>query len=293
MTTLPKREQGPGGRVFTLDIQYRDCQPELIGVIPGGNHLPRYMEVALCGAGLVLLSPLLLTVALLIKLTSDGPVLFRQQRMGQYGRPFMLLKFRSMAYRDQDRGPLVTASDDRRITWLGAVLRRTKVDELPQLWNVLRGDMALVGPRPEVCCYVQLYPQQFALLLQQRPGITDACSIHLRHEEALLARANDPERYYVETLLPRKLGASIREGWRRSFRRDVRVLIATVIPRLAFLAPAADFRPLADLYTLPVAEPRAAAAAQGMPARRRPGPERGTAGGGAMALPAEKARLGA
>jgi lipopolysaccharide/colanic/teichoic acid biosynthesis glycosyltransferase len=225
--------------------------------------LPRYMEVALCGAGLVVLFPLLLLIALLIKLTSEGPVLFRQERCGWYGRPFMLLKFRSMVDWSQERGPLVTASGDARITWLGALLRRTKLDELPQLWNVVRGDMALVGPRPEVPCYIQHYPQQFALVLQQRPGITDAVTVHLRHEETLLAHVEDSERYYVETLLPRKLGASIREGWRRSLWRDARVLVATVLPGLAFLAPAVDFRPLADLYTLPAARPHATAAQQG------------------------------
>jgi len=237
--------------------------------------LPRYMEVALCGAGLLLLTPLLILTALLIKLTSPGPVLYRQQRLGQHGRPFQLLKFRSMTHRAVDLGPQVTAAGDSRITWLGRFLRRAKIDELPQLWNVVRGDMALVGPRPEVPCYVEHYPQLFELLLLQRPGITDVCTVHLRGEENLLARVGDAETFYIQTLLPRKLGASIREGGRRSFWRDVRVLVATVLPRLAFLAPAADFRPLADLYQMPAgalkaAAPRAAAAAQGRQISSRP-----------------------
>ena len=243
--------------------------------LPGGIDLPRYMEVALCGAGLLFLAPLLFVTALLIKLTSPGPVLYRQQRLGQHGRPFQLLKFRSMTHRADDLGPQVTAAGDSRITWLGRFLRRAKIDELPQLWNVVRGDMALVGPRPEVPCYVEHYPQLFELLLLQRPGITDVCTVHLRGEENLLARVGDAETFYIQTLLPRKLGASIREGGRRSFWRDVRVLVATVLPRLAFLAPAADFRPMADLLTIPTgamkaAAPRAAAAAQGSQAAPQP-----------------------
>ncbi len=209
------------------------------------------MEVALCGAGLLILSPLLLLIAVLVKLTSPGPVLFRQQRVGQYGRPFELLKVRSMVHRAQESGRPLTVAGDGRITPLGTWLRRCKLDELPQLWNVLRGDMALVGPRPEVPRYVRHHPRLFALALQQRPGITDVCTLRLRREESLLARVEDPETYYIETLLPRKLGASIREGWRRTLWRDLRVLVATVVPGLAFLAPTADFRPLADIFALP------------------------------------------
>jgi lipopolysaccharide/colanic/teichoic acid biosynthesis glycosyltransferase len=194
---------------------------------------------------------LLLVVAALVKLTSPGPVFFRQRRLGQFGQPFDLVKFRSMVDRPQDQGPQITASGDARITSLGRLLRRSKLDELPQLWNVIRGDMALVGPRPEVPRYVQHYPQLFGLVLQQRPGITDICTLQLRNEEQILAQAEDPERYYVERLLPRKLAASIREGWRRNFWRDLRIILATVVPTWQNLAPLPDFRPLASLYTLP------------------------------------------
>lgn len=222
------------------------------------------MEVVATGLGLLILSPLLLVVALLVKLTSPGPVLFRQWRVGHQGSRFELYKFRSMAHDPIKKGPQITVNGDRRVTRFGRFLRRTKLDELPQLWNVLRGDMALVGPRPEVPKYVDLYPQLFALVLQQRPGITDVCTLHLRHEEQVLAAVDDdPERFYVETLLPRKLGASIREGWRRTLWRDLRVLVATVIPGLAFMAPRADFRPLADLYSLPTLDARVAVASQG------------------------------
>jgi len=225
--------------------------------------LPRFMEVALCGLGILLLSPLLLLVALLLKCCSPGPVLFRQQRLGYQGRPFELLKFRSMVHGERVPGLPLTTSGDRRVTRIGQFLRYTKLDELPQLWNVIRGDMALVGPRPEVPAYFRHHPRLFALALQQRPGITDACTLHLRREENLLALTEDPQRYYIETLLPRKLSASIRESWRRTFWRDLRVILATVIPWLAFLAPRADFRLLADLYTLPAAPAARARAGRG------------------------------
>jgi lipopolysaccharide/colanic/teichoic acid biosynthesis glycosyltransferase len=228
--------------------------------------MPRFMEVALCGLGLVMLSPLLLLTALLVKLTSPGPVFFRQYRAGHHGRPFQLLKFRSMIHQPVADGALLTVGGDRRVTRLGGLLRRTKLDELPQLWNVIRGDMALVGPRPEVLRYVRCHPQLFELALSRKPGITDLCTLRLRQEEHLLAEIEDPERYYIETLLPRKLAASIRESWKRTFWRDMRVLIATVVPPLAFLAPAADFRPLAELFTLPGTAPLMAAAAPGRPA---------------------------
>lgn len=223
--------------------------------------MPRYMDVILCGLGLLVLSPLLLLLAIIIKISSPGPVLFRQTRVGRHGRHFELLKFRSMTDCPAGSGPQVTASGDRRITLVGRLLRGAKLDELPQLWNVIRGDMALVGPRPEVPCYVNRHPELFALALQQRPGITGVCTLHLRNEEQILATAGDPEQYYVETLLPRKLAASIREGWRRSCWRDVRVIIATILPPLHGLAPLPDFRPLADLYTMPEAGRQAAVAA--------------------------------
>ncbi len=221
------------------------------------------MEVALCGLGLLLLSPLLLVIAIILKTHSPGPVCFRQRRMGQHGRPFELIKFRSMIHRPAGVGPLVTACGDRRVTPFGRFLRRTKLDELPQLWNVVRGDMSLVGPRPEVPRYVEHYPELFDLVLRQRPGITDICTLQLRNEEQILAQAEQPEVYYVERLLPRKLSASIREGWRRSFWRDLRVLVATVLPGLDRLAPLPDFRPLADLYNLPVASVYEASAKAG------------------------------
>lgn len=206
--------------------------------------------MALSGLGLVVLSPLFLLLAILIKLSSPGPVFFRQERVGQFGVPFTLYKFRSMAHRKRSIGPLVTATGDRRVNRVGRVLRGAKLDELPQLWNVLKGDMAIVGPRPEVPRYVDHHPELFTLALQQRPGITDVCTLHLRNEEQVLATASQPEAYYIKTLLPRKLAASIREGWKRTIWRDLRVVIATLVPTLHGIAPLPDFRPMADLVSL-------------------------------------------
>ena len=212
--------------------------------------MPRHMEVALCGLGLLVVAPLLACIAIVIKTTSTGPILFRQSRLGQHGRLFEMLKFRSMVNRPQIDGPQITASGDLRITPVGRVLRRFKIDELPQLWNVMRGDMALVGPRPEVPRYAEHYPDLFDIALLQRPGITDICTLQLRNEEQLLATVDESERYYVQFLLPRKLAASIREGWKRTCWRDLRVIIGTVVPVLCRFAPRPDFRPLAGVYAL-------------------------------------------
>jgi lipopolysaccharide/colanic/teichoic acid biosynthesis glycosyltransferase len=214
--------------------------------------MPRYVDFIMSLIGLVVLSPLLAVVALLVRVSGPGPILFRQERLGWHGRPFHLIKFRSMVDHSDGQGPLVTAGGDVRVTPVGRVLRRTKLDELPQLWNVVCGDMSLVGPRPEVPRYAGQYPELFTIVLRQRPGITDICTLQLRNEEEILARAADPEQYYVQRLLPRKLAASIREGLRRNFWRDLRILVATVVPPLEFVAPLPDFRPMADLRTLPL-----------------------------------------
>ena len=137
-------------------------------------------------------APLLAATAALVKASSPGPVLFRQQRIGRGGKPFELWKFRTM--RVGGTGPQITADGDRRITRIGRILRKTKLDELPELFNVLRGDLSLVGPRPEVAKYVALYPEAERAFLQRfRPGITDPATVRFRNEEDILARAPDPE----------------------------------------------------------------------------------------------------
>ena len=191
--------------------------------------MKRAFDVVVAGLGLVVLAPLLAIVAALVALTSRGPVLFRQQRVGRHGKPFEMLKFRTMTNAPEGNGPLVTVAGDRRITAAGRLLRATKLDELPQLWNVVCGDMSLVGPRPEVSKYVALYPPSVAIkVLSVRPGITDEASILFRNESELLAQAADPERAYVEQILPRKLALYERYAERHSMRGDLGIIARTL-----------------------------------------------------------------
>lgn len=166
----------------------------------------RLFDLIGAALGLVLLSPLLLIIAVWIKLDSPGPALFRQQRVGRYGRPFTIHKFRTMVVDAAARGPALTAGADPRITPSGVFLRRSKLDELPQLWDVLAGNMSLVGPRPELPVYVAHYPPGLReTVLAVRPGITDPVSLQLADESEKLARAADPEYEYIHVLLPMKL----------------------------------------------------------------------------------------
>ncbi|MFX1679522.1 sugar transferase [Mitsuaria sp. CC2] len=189
----------------------------------------RLFDILCAGVGLLLLSPLLLAVAVWIKLDSRGPVMFRQERVGRFGRTFRIHKFRTMRVDAPALGPQITIGDDARITRSGRWLRASKVDELPQLWDVLRGAMSLVGPRPEVPRYVALYPAELrALVLSVRPGITDPASLSFRNESELLARAADPEREYVEVVMPMKLGLAADYVRNASLMGDIRLILATL-----------------------------------------------------------------
>src|SRR5215471_4668235 len=148
------------------------------------SGLPRQAEAVIALAGLVMVVPLIALAAIAIAVTSRGPVIFRQKRMGRKGRPFTMYKLRTM--RVANSGPQVTAGDDVRVTPVGKFLRKTKLDELPELWNVLKGDMSLIGPRPEVPRYIDLEDPVWRLVLEARPGIADPMTLRLRNEEALL-----------------------------------------------------------------------------------------------------------
>ncbi len=191
-----------------------------------GFTLQRAFDMTCAAAGLLLLSPIFAAVALFILLTDGRPVLFGQTRMGQYGTPFRIWKFRTM--RAGAAGSSITASGDRRITPTGALLRKFKLDELPQLFNVLRGDMNLVGPRPEVPDYVDGRSRMWQAVLQVPPGITDVATLLYRDEEALLGSAEDPDRFYRETLLPSKLCLSLAYMSTRSLWRDIRLIWLTI-----------------------------------------------------------------
>ena len=166
----------------------------------------RLFDIVMAGLALLLMSPLLIGIAAWIRLDSVGPVFFRQERVGRHGRPFRIHKFRTMVTDAERLGAQITVSGDPRITAAGRFLRRSKLDELPQLIDVLAGTMSLVGPRPEVPRYVAMYPTALReKVLSVRPGITDPASIEFRDEGALLAAAADPEREYADVVLPAKL----------------------------------------------------------------------------------------
>lgn len=199
--------------------------------------LPRTAEVILSLVGLVFAAPVMAVVAILIKLNSRGPVFFCQKRVGQYGSEFTIYKFRTMT--NSSRGSLVTASNDKRVTSIGRFLRKSKIDELPELWNVFRGDMSFVGPRPEVPKFVDPSDPLWQFVLEHRPGITDPVTLRLRNEEQLLAKVSDTERYYLEVVQPYKLRGYARfigdKSWKTDLRIIGRTLRAIVFPTTAIL----------------------------------------------------------
>ncbi len=189
--------------------------------------MTRAFDVFLAGSALILLAPLMLLLALLIRLDSPGGALFRQRRVGWRGREFTIYKFRTMVMGASKLGSSVTTARDPRVTRLGALLRRGKLDELPQLFNVIRGDMALVGPRPEVPEVVALYDDEMREVFEMRPGITSLTSLDLADEEGLLAAAADPDDFYLRILLPAKVADSIRRSTPGDLLSTLRVLNAT------------------------------------------------------------------
>jgi len=190
----------------------------------------RCFDLLLAATGMLLLAPLMLVIAAWIKLDSPGPVFFRQERVGRFGKPFRIHKFRTMMHRPPGEGREITVGDDPRITRVGRWLRGTKLDELPQLLDVLRGSMSIVGPRPEVPRYVALYPPALRdKVLSVRPGITDFASLHFRRESELLARAADPDREYVDVVMPEKLRHAARYVDEASFTTYLRLIARTLL----------------------------------------------------------------
>ncbi len=194
--------------------------------------IPRWVEFLLALGGILILLPFLLIIGVLVRLTSTGPALFRQERVGREGRNFTMVKFRSM--RVQEAGGEITAKGDARITPLGAWLRRLKLDEWPELWNVLKGDMSLVGPRPEVPSWVDLDDERWRKILEVRPGITDPTTLELSDEESLLASVENPEEYYREVLQPKKLAGYLAYLEKRTLGSDFRVIMRTLLRIVPF-----------------------------------------------------------
>ena len=188
----------------------------------------RTLDLVAAGAGLVLLAPLLAVVAVLVKSEDGGPVFFWQERVGYRGRPFRIWKFRTMVPDAAARGLPLTVGRDARVTRIGAWLRRLKLDELPQLFNVLVGEMTLVGPRPEVPCYVESYSTEQQRVLELVPGITDEASIRYVAESALLAASLDPERVYVSEIVPDKIRLNLAYAAHATVWSDMWVILATL-----------------------------------------------------------------
>jgi len=178
--------------------------------------------------GLILVSPVLVTIAILIKSEDGGPVFYRGVRVGRFGKTFRIFKFRTMEVNAEKMGGPSTADDDPRITKTGKFIRKFKLDELPQLFNVLKGEMSLVGPRPEVKIYVDMFTEEEKAILSVRPGITDWASIWNPDEGAILAGSPDPERTYMEKIRPEKIRLQLKYVRERSFLVDLRIIFETL-----------------------------------------------------------------
>lgn len=189
----------------------------------------RLFDATLSCLGMLLLSPILLVVAGRISISDGSPVFFRQIRVGRKGRDFVLIKFRTMKNLPEEIEGSFDAGNNSRVTPVGAFLRKTKLDELPQLWNVLKGDMSLVGPRPEVRKWVDVYPARWAKVLMVRPGITDPASIYYRNEEELLSMTEDPEAHYRDHVLPLKLDLYEEYVRTRTFCGDICLIFKTIL----------------------------------------------------------------
>ena len=192
--------------------------------------MKRLFDVVVSFIGLLLLTPLLVLIAFLIKLTSPGPVFFKQPRVGRFGSIFLIHKFRTMVVNAEQLGLKITVGRDPRITKIGHFLRRSKLDELPQLIDVFLGRMSMVGPRPEVPEYVACYPEALrSVVLSVRPGITDLASIEFRDESAILGEASDPRKAYIERILPIKLKYYVEYVENQSFLRDFYIILKTIL----------------------------------------------------------------
>jgi lipopolysaccharide/colanic/teichoic acid biosynthesis glycosyltransferase len=205
---------------------------------PTTMALKRAIDIVGALLGLVLLSPVFAAVAILIRLDSRGPVFFRQERVGRGGRPFDIFKFRSMRVGAARMGVALTVHQDKRVTRFGAILRRSKLDELPQLINVLAGDMSLVGPRPEVPEFIKYYaPEQRAIILSTKPGMTDYAAIRFRDESALLDSGRDPVEVYRHEIMPTKFIYYERYSRQIGVLSDLRIILATVLLLVAGRVP--------------------------------------------------------
>ena len=189
--------------------------------------MKRIFDLFFAFIGILLLLPIYLLIAILIKFDSKGEVLYKQERIGKDGIPFYVLKFRTMVPDSFSKGALTVGSRDPRVTIVGFYLRKYKLDELPQLFNVLFGEMSFVGPRPEVKKYTDLYDQNQRVVLSVKPGITDYASIKYRNENDLLAQSSNPEKLYIEEIMPEKLKLNLRYINDNNIFKDIKIIFST------------------------------------------------------------------
>lgn len=190
--------------------------------------MKRLFDIFFSLIGLVICFPLFIVISILIKLDSKGPVFFIQERIGRNLKPFKVYKFRTMKHATTEKGPRITVASDKRITRIGKFLRKYKIDELPQLFNVLKGEMSFVGPRPEVKEYVKLYKSEYEKLLKMRPGITDPASIVYSDEEVLLSLTESWEEEYKKRILPEKIALSLSYAENHNIITDLKLIIKTI-----------------------------------------------------------------
>ncbi len=217
---LKFKEENEGN---TIDIQH------LLKQKKGQLIIKRLFDFIVSLFGILILLPLLLVLAIIIKLDSGGPVFFKQVRVGKEGTEFKIFKFRTMEVDAEKKGMQITVGKDKRITKSGHILRHSKLDELPQLINVLKGDMSFVGPRPEVPKYVALYNEYQKNILKVRPGITDLASIEYRDENTLLAKSKDPEDTYTKEIMPKKIELNIEYLKNMSVFYDIKLILKTIL----------------------------------------------------------------
>jgi len=191
--------------------------------------IKRGFDIVFSFLGLLVLSPLFLVISLLIKTGSTGPIFFKQVRVGKDGKEFKIVKFRTMEVGAEKKGKQLTVGQDRRITKEGRWLRKYKLDELPQLINVLVGEMSLVGPRPEVPKYVAYYNNYQRNILKVKPGITDLASIEFRSENEILGRSHDPEKTYIEEIMPAKFELNLKYIKNMSLFNDLKIILKTIL----------------------------------------------------------------
>lgn len=191
--------------------------------------LKRLFDIVASFIGIILLSPFLIIIAIFIKLGSNGPIFFKQERVGLKGKHFLILKYRTMIVDAEKYGKQITVGKDNRITAVGSFLRKYKLDELPQLINVLKGDMSLVGPRPEVPRYVKLYSKEQLKVLEVRPGITDLASLRYSDENELLGTVENPEEYYVNVIMKDKLDLNLEYIDKSNVFYDIVIILKTIV----------------------------------------------------------------